>query len=153
VQLRGSGDGHRLIVGPTSTRTRRALGPLAWAVLEELALSADAGHGARTSRLGVRDLASVMGLSKDTAARGLGRLLAAGLVVRVLERDAVSGRFGAARYDINLPEGIDVDQNRAVSGSSVTGDAGRGKAKKRASYAQTSAPRQLSLLASDIVDG
>ena len=120
------------MVGPESTRTRRALGPLAWAVLEELALSADAGHGASTARLGVRDLAARLGLSKDTAARGLGRLLAAGIVVRVVERDGASGRFGTARYDITLPDGIDVEPNRAVSGSSVSGNSGRGRSKRRA---------------------
>ncbi|MGH9164244.1 MAG: hypothetical protein ACRDZW_01875, partial [Acidimicrobiales bacterium] len=64
-------------VDPTSSPVRRRLGPAPWFVLEELVLVGD-GEGAETN---VRSLAAGLSLNKDTVARALGRLRAAGLVV------------------------------------------------------------------------
>ena len=59
----------------------------------------------------VRQLGAGLGLSKDTVARALRVLIRAGLVVRVDERDASSGRFGAVVYRVD----------RAAAGLMVTG--------------------------------
>ncbi len=58
---------------------RARLGPTAWLVLEELLLR---GDGRGWVGEGVRGLAAGLGLDKDTVARGLRRLRAAGLVSR-----------------------------------------------------------------------
>lgn len=78
---------------------RRSVGPTAWVVLETLVAGID-----RQSRVttGVREVATDLGLSKDTVARALVRLSRAGLVVRVDLRDERSGRFISSRYEIDL---------------------------------------------------
>ncbi|MDQ3640924.1 MAG: helix-turn-helix domain-containing protein, partial [Actinomycetota bacterium] len=70
--------------------TRAALGPTAWAVLEELTLGAERGQDGRlVVTTSVRRLAAVLGLDKDTVARALGRLSSGGFVFRRgLERAA-----------------------------------------------------------------
>jgi hypothetical protein len=85
---------------------RRRLGPLAWFILEELALHGDRGDGGvLCARLGVRDLAAALGMSKDTAARGLGLLVAAGVVRRVVGCSR-GGRFSSCHYEVDLPAGV-----------------------------------------------
>jgi hypothetical protein len=80
---------------------------LAWFVLEELALRAGAegGAGVLSAPAGVRDLAAALGISKDTAARGVARLIDKGVVRREIERDR-AGRFGPSRYVLELPTGL-----------------------------------------------
>jgi DNA-binding MarR family transcriptional regulator len=97
----------RLTVDAGAAATRRELGPLAWLVLEELALHAgqDGEAGILTSAVGVRDLAGALGISKDTAARGVARLIGKRLVRREIERDR-GGRFGSSRYVLALPTGL-----------------------------------------------
>ena len=58
----------------------------------------------------VRQLGVALGLSKDTVARALRVLIRAGLVERVDERDAGSGRFGAVVYRVD----------RAAAGLTIT---------------------------------
>jgi predicted transcriptional regulator len=64
-------------------------------VLEELALAA-AEHpdGGLVCEHGTRQLAARLGLSKDTVARGLSRLIKEGMVRRLIQRVPASGRFG-----------------------------------------------------------
>ncbi len=63
--------------------TRAALGPTAWAVLEELTLAATPNDDGRlVVTTSVRRLAATLGLDKDTVARALGRLGSAGFVFR-----------------------------------------------------------------------
>ncbi len=77
--------------------TRRRVGPVAWAVLEVLvAASAPAEDGALVATTNVRALAGELGLSKDTVAGALSRLIGAGLVERRAERR--SSRFAASVY-------------------------------------------------------
>lgn len=99
-----SGLGHRVLVGRGCRRARRSLDPTAWVVLEELVLAADLGAAGSTvlAPTSVRDLASQLGLSKDTVASALRRLANAGIVRRQDERDAGSGRFGHSRYVVDL---------------------------------------------------
>jgi DNA-binding MarR family transcriptional regulator len=84
----------RLTVDAEPAGTRRELGPLAWLVLEELALrgAQESEAGILTSAAGVRELAAALGISKDTAARGVARLIAKRLVRREIARDS-AGRF------------------------------------------------------------
>ena len=80
-----------LVVAPAAGSWRRALVPSAWVVLEELAVAAS-NEGVLSTN--VRQLGAALGLSKDTAARALRTLIRVGLVERLDERDAGSGRFG-----------------------------------------------------------
>lgn len=96
-----------LVVGPAAAGWRRALTPSAWLVLEELAIGASEDAVLSTN---VRRLGAGLGLSKDTVARALRVLIRAGLVERVDERDASSGRFGAVVYRVD----------RAAAGLEVT---------------------------------
>lgn len=95
-----------LIIDNEAASVRRELGPLAWFVLEELALSSDrpAGVGPR-ARVGVRDLAASLGMSKDTVARGLARLIETGVATRVVGRSG-TGRFASSHYEVHLPVGV-----------------------------------------------
>ena len=104
---------HRMIiVSPHARELRRRLGPTAWAVLEEvLSVSrgdADECHSTAT----VRSLAADLGLSKDTVARALARMSAAGIVVGEQDR-APAGTFAAGRYRIFIPDGIALAQPAA----------------------------------------
>ncbi|MDA8045750.1 MAG: hypothetical protein M0Z30_11025 [Actinomycetota bacterium] len=55
-------------------------GPLAWAPLEHLALAAHPDRQGWAAPLGVREIATGIGVTKDTAARAVTALSAAGLV-------------------------------------------------------------------------
>ena len=81
-----------LVVTPAATSIRRSLGPTAWVVLEELAASPAA--------MNVRGLADTTGLNKDTVARALGRLIAAGIVRRRPQPNDRGGRFLGAGYEL-----------------------------------------------------
>jgi DNA-binding transcriptional ArsR family regulator len=87
-----------LVVTAAADPWRRALPPSAWLVLEELAIGASDDGVLSTN---VRRLGASLGLSKDTVARALRVLIRAGLVERVDERDARSGRFGAVVYRVD----------------------------------------------------
>ena len=83
---------------------RELKGPLAWAALEHLALAAQRDHQGWAAPLGVRDIATGIGVTKDTAARAVTVLRAAGLVT--LEQvDPIDGRRRAG-YRLHLPDGI-----------------------------------------------
>lgn len=102
---------------PAASVARRALAPSAWLVLEELARTAGDGGVAMTN---VRRLAADLGMSKDTAARALQRLIAAGLVERTENRDMDTGQFGNIAYRVDLAAaGLEVASDTpAASGSS-----------------------------------
>jgi hypothetical protein len=73
-----------LVIGPESQQSRRKLGALAWAALEHLALSARQDEHGWAAPVGVRDVATAIGVTKDTAARAVATLATAGLVTRSL---------------------------------------------------------------------
>ncbi|MBW3651478.1 MAG: helix-turn-helix domain-containing protein [Actinobacteria bacterium] len=80
----------------------RAVGTTAWAVLADIALDAEAdAHGNLVAATNVRRIAANLGMSKDTAARALGRLVDAGLVVRHCRRGA-GGHFVRSLYELRL---------------------------------------------------
>lgn len=90
-----------LVTEPPSRAWRRRLGPLAWVALEHLALSSHLTDHGWEAPLGVRDPATGIGVTKDTAARAVAILRAAGLVVltRVENQD---GRKRSG-YQLHLP--------------------------------------------------
>jgi hypothetical protein len=84
---------------PCSRLTSRAVGPLAWVVLEELALRAQAGEGLAIET-NVRALSSDLGVGKDTVAQALSRLAALGLVSSQAQRRA--GRYAGSVYELDV---------------------------------------------------
>jgi len=93
-----------IVMGPQSRTWRRRLGPLAWAALEHLALAAHPDHQGWAAPVGVRDIATGIGVTKDTAARAVTVLRAAGLVT-LEQLDQSDGRRRTG-YRLHLPEGI-----------------------------------------------
>jgi DNA-binding transcriptional ArsR family regulator len=81
---------------------RRAVGPVAWFVLESLAATALPGMRQLEVSAGTRQIAAIVSLSKDTVARAMRRLADVGLVERVDNRDPLSGRFGSTVYVVDL---------------------------------------------------
>lgn len=139
------------VVASEAAPLRRELGPLAWFIFEELVLAADRDPttGELRAAIGVRDLAASLGMSKDTAARGVTCLIAAGVVRRVVSRSQ-AGRFGSCRYVLSLPAGLARvapddragSQQRGVSGES----AARLPARARTAARRSRPSRQLSLI-------
>lgn len=93
-----------LSVTAASRGWRRRLGPLAWTVLEELALASHLTDRGWVAPIGVRDVAAGIGVTKDTAARAVAALSAAGLVIL----DRVEGLDGRSRsgYRLRPPGGL-----------------------------------------------
>jgi hypothetical protein len=83
---------------------RRSLGPTAWAVLADLCLDAEpAGAGAHVVATSARRVGAHLGISKDTAARALRRLIAAGVVRRRPQDAGIAGRFTSGSYELRVP--------------------------------------------------
>ncbi len=146
---------------------KAALGPTAWAVLEELTLGAERGRDGRlVVTTSVRRLAVVLGLDKDTVARALGRLSAGGFVVRrAPERPADGSCYvmatvaGLTRLDAgDDPDAVvrDTDARPSNGDSSRRPELGDGSRPRRPRRARGPAgggpPRadQLSLLGDDL---
>ncbi|WP_052665092.1 hypothetical protein [Nitriliruptor alkaliphilus] len=86
-------------VFPSSREVKRAVGLVAWAILEDIALDArldDAGRLVSTTN--VRRIAANLGINKDTAAKHLARLRDYGFVLQEEGRQGPSGRWEACRY-------------------------------------------------------
>ncbi len=142
---------------------KAGLGPTAWAVLEELTLGAERGEDGRlVATTSVRRLGTALGLDKDTVARALVRLAAAGFVLRCsTERPAdgshyvvtpISGltRLGAA--DPVATSTVVRPSNGDRPGRPEVGDGARRRRLRRAPVADdspVSRAAQLSLLGED----
>lgn len=87
---------------------RRRLGPVAWMILEEAALTVNTSvsPGALWSPLSVRRVADDLGLGRDAAARGLSVLVSEGLLRRGGSPRGVTGRFVAGGYWLAAPAGL-----------------------------------------------
>ena len=92
-----------IVVTPAAQQLRHALSPTAWLVLEELLLGCEAGVAA----VSVRQLGRSLGLAKDTAARAVRELRAAGLVA-VSQRRTDAGAYDTGSYRISIPAGITI---------------------------------------------
>jgi hypothetical protein len=109
-----------LVVMPAAGSWRRALVPSAWLVLEELAVGASQDGELSTN---VRQLGAGLELSKDTAARPLRRLIAAGLVQRVEDRHGATGRFGSVVYRVDRAEaGLTITDPRTIISAAAAVD-------------------------------
>jgi len=85
----------------------RALGPVAWVILEELSLRADHDGAPTAVTTRAMDLADAIGVGRDAVSRGLRRLRERGLVTIEAVRDD-DGRFVASRYAFQ-PVGVFTD--------------------------------------------
>ncbi len=94
----------QIILDPESRAWRRRLGPLPWAVLEELAQQAHSGEQGWVAAVGVRDVGAALGVTKDTAARAI-TTLARNRIVTRLYIDGPEQRPRSA-YRLHLPEGV-----------------------------------------------
>lgn len=104
-----------LILGRGSTAHRNELGPLAWTVLEEMALDAEpSSDGRLRTGLGARQVAERLGINKDTANKALRRLVEAGMLQREAARGTHSGRFAAGGYVVVLPSGMTVSDRAGL---------------------------------------
>jgi len=121
-------DTPRLQFGTRAPAVRRAVGPTAWVVLEELVLASnDDDAGGRRARASVRSLARELGLAKDTIAGALRRLTEAGLVRRDDQRRAGSGVFVPGSYVLDgvaLANVLELDPARARRGSTPARECG-----------------------------
>jgi DNA-binding MarR family transcriptional regulator len=86
----------------TAGPIRDRVGPLAWFVLETLAVRTSPGGSVVEVVGSTRELAVTMGTSKDTVARALRALTAAGVVQRFDHRDHRTGRFVSTTYRVDL---------------------------------------------------
>ena len=91
-----------------SVGLRRALGPTAWVVFEELLLASTVTPDGPRASESVRSLAGELGLAKDTVARALNRLRRAGLV-RTIQTRTSAGAFAAGSYLLMIPDSITIE--------------------------------------------
>lgn len=96
---------HSLVIEAASLELRRALGPSAWLVFEEMLLRSTTERGERIAHVSVRSMAAALGVAKDTVARALNRLRDAGLVTPAQPKND-RGLFEAGSYVIEVPEGL-----------------------------------------------
>ena len=121
---------------PSSRALCWRVGPLAWVLLEELALQAEARPEGLAVETNVRDLGATLNVGKDTVARALGRLADLGLVYPQTRR--VAGRYAGCVYVLDIEAcrraGIVIAQvavaspRRPVVPCPVTPDAAEGDA-------------------------
>ena len=94
-----------LEIDADATTTKTFVGPVAWLVLEHLALAAHDEGGELVTAETARSIARAVSVSKDTAASALRRLVDAGLAGRRPQHRS-GGRFGAGGYVLHLPAGL-----------------------------------------------
>lgn len=83
-------------------RVLRRVGPAAWVVLQGLAARSNGSRRTAQADTNVRELATDLGISKDTVARAINRLVDAKVVRRTTFAQNESGRFAARSYLIDL---------------------------------------------------
>jgi hypothetical protein len=83
---------------------RRSLGLTAWAVLADVCMDAQPDDaGIDVVATSARRVAGHLGIAKDTAARALRRLTAAGILRRRPQGAGPAGRFTPGIYELRLP--------------------------------------------------
>ena len=91
-----------VVVGTEARMWRRATGPTAWVVLEELvAIAAADANGCWCASTSIRGLAAELGLGRDSVDAALLRLRRAGLVAFAAPRRPADGRFGPGAYVVS----------------------------------------------------
>ncbi|MGE0705340.1 MAG: hypothetical protein AB7P22_15540 [Vicinamibacterales bacterium] len=91
-----------LALGPAAVEIRRALGAIAWVVLEHLRAVAETCDDGSVSHESVRGIATELDLANDTVARALRRLAAAGLTEYGPSR-SLDGRFSRSHSRLTFP--------------------------------------------------
>ena len=105
--LPGTGPSAAVVVSSAARRIRKELRPMAWTVLEEVALDAVVEHGRLVSRTSARRVADQLGVDLTTAASSLRVLRQRGFLA--LERQSgPAGRFGLSIYVLMSPFGLTV---------------------------------------------
>lgn len=98
---------HAVLLGAECRPLRRALRPLVWVTLEEVALDAVVEDGGLVARTSARLVAERLGIDPSTAAKALQALRQRGLVS--LEREkGPAGRFGLSVYALAPVTGLTV---------------------------------------------
>lgn len=97
---------NQILLDDESRSWRRRLGALPWAVLEELAHQAEPSADRWITAIGVRDLGTALGVTKDTAARALTTLRSARLITPA--RAQTSNGRSRPGYQLHLPDGITI---------------------------------------------
>jgi hypothetical protein len=92
---------------------RRALRPLVWVTLEEVALSSVVEDGRPVARTSARQVAECLGVDPGTAATALRILRERGLVSLSREKGP-AGRFGLSLYELRPVAGVLVIQPRTT---------------------------------------
>lgn len=90
-----------VVIGPASTELCRSVGPTSWAALVEMA-QRSTGEDVMVTQVSIRDLASSLGLAKDTVARAVRRLRDARLVASDQTRSS-AGVFDVGAYRLAVP--------------------------------------------------
>lgn len=96
---------HAVLLGAECRPLRRALRPLAWVTLEEVALDAVAEGGRLVARTSARQIADRLGLDPTTVAKALQVLRKHGLVALDREKGP-AGRFGLSVYTLGPVPGL-----------------------------------------------
>lgn len=111
-----------VVVGADARDFRRAVGVVAWSVLEELLLDAHIDDGALVAHTNVRAIAARLGVSKDTAARAIGRLARASVVQRVVAERGARGALPMSSYRVDVARvvGLAVDEGSSVAPAIAT---------------------------------
>ena len=101
-------DGGRIVLGPAARELRRALRPIEWVVLEDVALDARRDDtGALVAPTSARRVAEHLGLTPGAVARALARLRSAGFVTHARQAGP-AGRFGLSAYVLGAVPGLEV---------------------------------------------
>lgn len=109
----GSDHDAAIVVSIASRQLRRALRPLEWMTLEEVALDAVHEGGMLLARTSARRIAEQLGLDPGTVNRALKHLRDGGLL-RAERETGTAGRFGLSVYVLGPVHGLLVLQPRAV---------------------------------------
>jgi hypothetical protein len=104
-------DSSAVLLSAECRALRRALRPMAWMTLEEVALSALVEEGRLVARTSARQVAECLGVDPGTAATALRILRERGLVSSSREKGP-AGRFGLSVYELGPVAGLLVIEPR-----------------------------------------
>jgi hypothetical protein len=107
------GDSSAVLLWADCRALRRALRPLVWMTLEEVALSALVEEGRLVARTSARQVAERLGVDPGTAATALRTLRDRGLVSSSREKGP-AGHFGLSVYELGPVAGLLVIQPRTT---------------------------------------
>jgi hypothetical protein len=117
----------RIGIRETAIDLRRSLRPVAWVVLEELALCAVEVEDGVVAAASARTIAARLGLDPATAASALRTLRERGLV-EFTRASGLSGRFGLSVYRLVQLPGLEVQAPRGDPPHTTTPRAGNSDA-------------------------